>query len=1137
MINFKKSKNKSNLGITLIALVVTVIVLLILLSISIAVLTGEKGIVNTAINAKEQTEEIGEREKVDIAAIESINKSGYIDENKFKNSIEEDSKYHVKELDKWVNGENYLITFDSDRVYSVSYLGDVKYLGPIEQAGIIVGKKKENNKVEVLVKTKGATIADNVNYVWSDNKNTEPSEFGNTSNLTASGNDATEKTTTVNMPDGNDNLIYLWVKTTIGNNEVVECLGPFRKPRTLVAKQPNTIEVTTPQTWVVAFSTSTSTKSITPATNAQGTVTYEIMQQKDKDNVSVNYFSISGTTLSLAGSTPINKSPYVVVIRATASGNSNYEPGYKDITVNVTTLKVAGTASVTMEGWRYGETPNDPVPVSSTNGTSNVTYKYKVSTAADSTYTQNKPTTPGTYTVQATFAETENYEEVVTTANFEITKANMSNVTVSMSDYFYGLGLSTPSVSSNTGNGTVTFYYNTQNSNSGGNEWTNMTSTTLSVGTYYMYAKIGATANYNEYTTETTQFEVEQAHWRIGSNYYKTLSDAVSEATNGDTIVAYDSHTDSSRVTVNKTITINTNGKTITLPNEIENEGTLTITGNGTIISTGEWDALINFGILNITGATIRRTNGGHAVVTVQNGGTLNMTGGRLESIEGFGVWMSGECTFIMDGGEIEIFNGIGVKANNDDTFIMNGGKIESKYDAVYTKERSTFKATGGTLINHGSESATVYASDDSHVELDGILPQNTAGFNIASSDNSTYSDFIIKNVIQPSSDVVYGKIFYMEKTQEGDSSCKIAIYGPSLSNVQFQTWTDYNGQDDIITYNTTNANGWHEATVYKSEHNGETGIYNINMYDSTGLIGSTAQYLFYGATLNGTASVTMANWVYGETPSNPVPTSSTNGTDNVTYKYKVSTAADSTYTTTKPTNAGTYTVQATFAAIGNYYQVIATTNFTIAKANIGNVTVNMSNYTYGGTVPTPTVSSNPGNGTVTYYYNTENSNSGGTEWSNISNLSSGTYYIYAVIGATNNYNAYTTGATTFTVNKVNISSTVSMNDYYYGLDLSTPSVSSNPGNGTVTYYYNTTNSNSGGTEWTNMTSRTLNVGTYYMYAVIGETTDYNGKTTATTQFEVKQVWAEDVSFTPEESNWNVNNVQDALDDLYELLR
>lgn len=76
-----------------------------------------------------------------------------------------------------------------------------------------------------------------------------------------------------------------------------------------------------------------------------------------------------------------------------------------------------------------------------------------------------------------------------------------------------------------------------------------------------------------------------------------------------------------------------------------------------------------------------------------------------------------------------------------------------------------------------------------------------------------------------------------------------------------------------------------------------------------------------------------MADWTYGGMAKDPVPTSSTNGTGNVTYKYKVSTAADSTYSTTKPSNAGTYTVQATFAATANYNAVTATDNFTIAKA------------------------------------------------------------------------------------------------------------------------------------------------------------------------------------------------------------
>ncbi len=81
----------------------------------------------------------------------------------------------------------------------------------------------------------------------------------------------------------------------------------------------------------------------------------------------------------------------------------------------------------------------------------------------------------------------------------------------------------------------------------------------------------------------------------------------------------------------------------------------------------------------------------------------------------------------------------------------------------------------------------------------------------------------------------------------------------------------------------------------------------------------------------DGTASVTMANFEFGGTPSVPVPMSATNGTDNVTYMYKPQGAEDSAYTSVKPTVAGSYTVKAVFAETQNYKQAEATADFTIS--------------------------------------------------------------------------------------------------------------------------------------------------------------------------------------------------------------
>ena len=67
-----KETFKKNKGITLIALVVTIIVLLILAGISIVMLTGQNGILNRAVEAKEKTEVAQEDESVKMAVSSAL---------------------------------------------------------------------------------------------------------------------------------------------------------------------------------------------------------------------------------------------------------------------------------------------------------------------------------------------------------------------------------------------------------------------------------------------------------------------------------------------------------------------------------------------------------------------------------------------------------------------------------------------------------------------------------------------------------------------------------------------------------------------------------------------------------------------------------------------------------------------------------------------------------------------------------------------------------------------------------------------------------------------------------------------------------------------------------------------------------
>ena len=75
-----------------------------------------------------------------------------------------------------------------------------------------------------------------------------------------------------------------------------------------------------------------------------------------------------------------------------------------------------------MEGWTYGDTPNEPVVTGDAEDGA-VTYRYKVK---DGGYLTEKPTDAGSYTLEATIAATTNYQEPVVPADFTIAKKELT---------------------------------------------------------------------------------------------------------------------------------------------------------------------------------------------------------------------------------------------------------------------------------------------------------------------------------------------------------------------------------------------------------------------------------------------------------------------------------------------------------------------------------------------------------------------------------------------------------------------------------------------------------------------------------------------------------------------------------------
>lgn len=97
------------------------------------------------------------------------------------------------------------------------------------------------------------------------------------------------------------------------------------------------------------------------------------------------------------------------------------------------------------------------------------------------------------------------------------------------------------------------------------------------------------------------------------------------------------------------------------------------------------------------------------------------------------------------------------------------------------------------------------------------------------------------------------------------------------------------------------------------------------------------------------------------------------------------------------------------------------------------------------------------------------------------------------------------TGTVTVQVNRAAQSAAVSMAGYTYNDAPSVPGLTYKVGDGSAVYYYGTENAASGGTRWENVQPTTLDAGTYYMYAVIGETDNYRKFTTAAVQFVVEK--------------------------------
>ena len=257
------------------------------------------------------------------------------------------------------------------------------------------------------------------------------------------------------------------------------------------------------------------------------------------------------------------------------------------------------------------------------------------------------------------------------------------------------------------------------------------------LGVYDINEKNGA--KYVEVTSASfSEFAVEpvSAAAKIGDVEYATLAAAVEAAQADDVITLIADVTLAEMVTIpaNKTLTIDLNGKSISMEESIiatayaiNNLGNLTIedgVGGGSINARGIYNGYGNGGA-NVASATItvlggtfnaKGTNGGAAIF---NYGTANVNGGTFTSIGGYSLNnQAGAKMNITDG--VEVTGGI--YNNQDAELTVDGGNISNNRSGCHTIYAWNSKVTvnGGSIHNENSGNATIMSAGTSEVTING---------------------------------------------------------------------------------------------------------------------------------------------------------------------------------------------------------------------------------------------------------------------------------------------------------------------------------------------------------------------------------------------------------------------------------
>ena len=194
----------------------------------------------------------------------------------------------------------------------------------------------------------------------------------------------------------------------------------------------------------------------------------------------------------------------------------------------------------------------------------------------------------------------------------------------------------------------------------------------------------------------------------IGNTGYKTLPEAVAAADNNTVTLLKDVTADIT-IPAGKTITLDLNGKKLTVPTDagILVQGKLTVTGNGTV-TCEKTPFMVDAGELIIENGAVNSDK--DYGIYAKNGGQITVNGGTLTS--SFAVLSgnntTGDMNFTVNGGTLTSKSSEAIYMPGQQTLIINGGVINGGISA-----RMGQITVNGGVINGMTASQTADAMKD----------------------------------------------------------------------------------------------------------------------------------------------------------------------------------------------------------------------------------------------------------------------------------------------------------------------------------------------------------------------------------------------------------------------------------------